>query len=752
MAVPATSKRRWLRGAAAAAVVCGLVGCLQGAVRAASSRGWRVEATANPSITRDTSPGAVSCSSASACTDVGSYLTPSGASFPLALRWNGVGWVRQAPAAPSDSSFLYGVSCPSTGECLAVGSTGENLLVEGWNGSRWSLQSPAAPASGTDPIFTTVSCASTTYCLAGGFVMAGGGVTPLSETWNGTTWSDTSPPAPFGSNNSSFNDVACQAVNDCIAVGSYLDSSDVMQPFAEVWDGTSWTPESAPLPNGAAGGIFFSVSCPPLGGCYVVGEQEHGHPVSITALAEEWNGTAWTILQPSTPHKVSSLQLNSVSCSASSACTAVGQANTDTVETPVVERWNGSSWTLQSAPVEQGDVQANLQGVSCATSSDCVALGIASDPIAAAGVAIADVWNGRDWRSTTPPDPPAGENVLAGVSCAGRSECGAVGTYVDSYGDNTALAEAWSGTSWRGQTTAEPKGATSANLNGISCASTDLCLAVGGYSDVNGTAKTLAEKWSRGSWAVDTTPTIKGSQSATLTGVSCPVPSRCTAVGSYLDAASVNVVVAERLEGHTWSLQRAKDPRSSPVSILDAVSCPTTGSCMAVGRYQASSTLLALSESWTAKGWKLDSPAPVPGTTFAQLSSVSCSAASACTAVGYMDVNKKIHVLIERWNGSKWIEQHGAPLSVQGAELWGVDCAAAKSCTAVGSVPAAGGPVPLIEQWNGTRWTRASSPLPRNAESAGLNAVSCSATLQCTAVGTYGDQFGDVETFAEREG
>jgi hypothetical protein len=55
--------------------------------------------------------------------------------------------------------------------------------------------------------------------------------------------------------------------------------------------------------------------------------------------------------------------------------------------------------------------------------------------------------------------------------------------------------------------------------------------------------------------------------------------------------------------------------------------------------------------------------------------------------------------LIAFWNGSGWSSQH-SPL-VRG-DLDGVSCTTATACTAVGL---AHGGHPLIERWNGTSWS-----------------------------------------------
>jgi hypothetical protein len=144
----------------------------------------------------------VSCASAVACAAVGSVLSPSGEDFPLAESWNGAHWVVRATPNPSgsESSGLYGVSCPSaTSKCTAVGFYQDNLtgpsftLAEAWNGTHWSLQPTPNPAGTTGSILFGVSCVSATACTAVGDAQTKTKAELLAESWNRTNWSITDP-------------------------------------------------------------------------------------------------------------------------------------------------------------------------------------------------------------------------------------------------------------------------------------------------------------------------------------------------------------------------------------------------------------------------------------------------------------------------------------------------------------------------------------------------------------------------------
>jgi hypothetical protein len=88
---------------------------------------------------------AVSCSSAR-CTAVGPlHVYGNG---DLVERWDGTTWVAQNTPDPSDD-ILYGVSCSSAKACTAVGSQGFGVtavtLAEAWTGTTWVVEQGLSP-------------------------------------------------------------------------------------------------------------------------------------------------------------------------------------------------------------------------------------------------------------------------------------------------------------------------------------------------------------------------------------------------------------------------------------------------------------------------------------------------------------------------------------------------------------------------------------------------------------------------------
>ncbi len=339
------------------------------------------------------------------------------------------------------------------------------------------------------------------------------------------------------------------------------------------------------------------------------------------------------------------------------------------------------------------------------------------------------------WHVQATPNPPgAAISVLSSVSCPhGAVTCTAVGSSSRTPSTSTrVLAERWDGTRWRIQPTTTPAG-TSDTMYGVSCASSNACVAVGSAFHLTSRHTTpLAESWNGSVWRVLATPTV--GSTAWLTAVACSAPSACTGVGVFHDAAGTQALV-ERWNGTSWRLQAAARPATS--TQLEGVSCPGATTCVAVGSQSAGSTR-PLAESWNGTRWQAQTVPMPSGATGGYLSAVSCSSPSACTGTG-TDFRPGGITLAERWNGTSWrVQATPNPsdwrLSFRSTELDGVACASASTCTASGEYAPHGSAAYFVETWNGRAWTLVTVPHPAGYQHGALLSMSCS-TTRCTAVG-----------------
>jgi hypothetical protein len=352
---------------------------------------------------------AVACPAATDCVAVGYSGTPHSQAALIEL-WNGKSW--QAVAAPlpknTFSSSLDGISCTSGSECTAVGDalnvkTGfiEPLIVKG-SGSAWSVVPNPGLEAGSGAMLDSVSCASATACLAVGENLTGAGLA-RAEQWNGKRWVTLSPPSPSNSTTVGLDDVSCSAAAACMVVGFYQLGGDELT-LAEAWNGKQWTIDQTP---GGSQAAFASVSCVSAAACIAVGESATA-TTSQVAFAASWNGKAWTATAAKAPAGRVTPELDGVSCTSASACIAVGMTSQDTIvnptEAPLAETWNGSAWTLVD-PAASAHGSQVLSAVGTAGRSTAIAVGNAENVITGEQQTLAERWSGTAWTALSTPNP-----------------------------------------------------------------------------------------------------------------------------------------------------------------------------------------------------------------------------------------------------------------------------------------------------------------------------------------------------------
>jgi hypothetical protein len=85
---------------------------------------------------------------------------------------------------------------------------------------------------------------------------------------------------------------------------------------------------------------------------------------------------------------------------------------------------------------------------------------------------------------------------------------------------------------------------------------------------------------------------------SSLNGVSCASASACTAVGDY-NNGTTGVTLAERWTGTTWSIQHTPNPTGASFILMTGVSCTSASACTAVGGYNNRTAGVTLAERWT---------------------------------------------------------------------------------------------------------------------------------------------------------
>ncbi len=322
--------------------------------------------------------------------------------------------------------------------------------------------------------------------------------------------------------------------------------------------------------------------------------------------------------------------LNGVSCASPTDCTAVGdyyQAASGP-QLSLVERWNGTAWRVEGSP--SVGRASTLDSVSCPSAASCAAVG-----------SLILGWNGVTWKVELRSSP------FVSVSCITPSWCMAVG--VSSGG--APESGYWNGAKWKLKPMPRPRHpAQHITLAEVSCTEQRFCMAVGDYSygvgampSTGARDRTLAERWNGSSWQVVLSVDVASWDQ--LSAISCTSSRACTAVGS---SASQQFALAERWNGSRWNTERVPNVNRIGYTRLTAVSCGSVSACMALGTYNGG--IMAIAESWNGVAWKLHPmPSPPQSAPYVQLDGLSCTGPDACVAVGTDG-----STLAEIWTDAHW--------------------------------------------------------------------------------------------------
>ena len=342
--------------------------------------------------------------------------------------------------------------------------------------------------------------------------------------------------------------VSCPRAKLCIAVGRHATRHG-QAPFAERWNGGSWTIQTIPAPK-ASDAFLVSVTCPSAKDCTAVGGEANSRK-QFGPLAEQWNGHRWRVTQRGDPAGITAGTLFSVSCARANNCVAAGMWQGRKRNVTLSERWNGHSWKrLTAVKVPRS---AALTGVHCTSTNFCMAVGEIASPGRPGEVALAETLTNGAWhRVATPPVPGSSLAIFNDTWCSNRSFCLAVGQSQGA--SNAAIAANWAGSGWTLQSSLD---APNQILLGISCNSSALCMAVG-----SGVTRPVSQQWTGTGWTPQATAHISGTAFASLHQVSCPTATRCIAVGARTNGGlgAIGKPLAEEWNGVSWRVLRTPSP------------------------------------------------------------------------------------------------------------------------------------------------------------------------------------------------
>jgi len=345
------------------------------------------------------------------------------------------------------------------------------------------------------------------------------------------------------------------------------------------------------------------------------------------------------------------------------------------------------------------------------------------------------------------PEPVVGAEPgpLLALSCPTPSLCVAAGRYnqIAASARPTAGQAAWS--TYSGPIAeyvgppappGAPPNSPAPDIKGVSCPTSELCVAVTGFGDINTSEDPLggAAAWSHIS--IDA-----GEFNVHLEGVSCPTPSFCVAVSGGPKAHNNPRTSGKVLTSHnpTGDAAAWHETQLDPSFDLRGVSCSSPSLCLAVG--QNGAMLVSTNPDGPPSAWRnLDSPGGP-----AHLQGVDCVPGLCLAGNTGGNILSSVEPSAQ---SSQWIARNGGG----SVAITGISCSSASRCLAVdnnGDVLTSTDPAGGAEAWS-FRNVLPYVPKPEYEPSLnGMFAVSCPSTELCAIAAADGTVLTSTDPFAE---
>ena len=405
--------------------------------------------------------------------------------------------------------------------------------------------------------------------------------------------------------------VACPAIAKCEVLGEYQTPAGLNEDLISTQHGTTWSTVVAPLPSGgieAANLGPYQLRCTGLGDC--IGTSLYESSTSIAAdILIEFKGRWSAIAMPMPANAIHSSfpTIDFMACPRLGACVIVGTyaARSGLTEGLIVREVNGR-FVAGQAPVPGGlDHGSALDSVACEGASTCVAAGDYVTPSGSTEpLFVTD--SAGSLRASVAPLPPnaaaAPSAEVEGVSCASASICVALGSYEDAAGDRVGFIDTSSSGQWVATAMPSPAGASaldpSPEIDAVACKAGYFCLAVGHYTDSSGNVQGLVLMEEAGIWLASMMPGTTDTN-VIMHSVACVSATSCAATGHY-DAGGAQFGYLLTLSGSTLSGTVSPMPPNAnpnPESDLGFVACPWLATCVATGVYSDGDAQLPLALS-----------------------------------------------------------------------------------------------------------------------------------------------------------
>jgi len=198
-------------------------------------------------------------------------------------------------------------------------------------------------------------------------------------------------PAP--NSHVALSGAAAGSPTDLWAVGIQLDLGPA-QPLTEHWDGRSWTAVPAPVGLWTISAYLGAVSAAGSLDLWAVGAGKSVGTEDRT-LIEHWDGSAWTIIaSPNVGERTN--HLTALDVLAANDAWAVGFYQQASSLLALTEHWDGKVWSVVPGVNPAAGINS-LAAVSGTSPSDVWAVGFRRESDAVLPQALIEHWDGHHW-------------------------------------------------------------------------------------------------------------------------------------------------------------------------------------------------------------------------------------------------------------------------------------------------------------------------------------------------------------------
>jgi hypothetical protein len=254
----------------------------------------------------------------------------------------------------------------------------------------------------------------------------------------------------------------------------------------------------------------------------------------------------------------------------------------------VIERWNGTKWSLFPAPKFGKKDQANVFAMTSSSANDVWAIGSLVNLGTGLVSPLFEHWNGTAWTATT---GESSNEFLFGASADATNDAWAVGFNVSD--SITTSAMHWDGTNWKRVATPNVGEGTN-KLNAVLALAPNDVWAVGFSTPVappkQAATLTLIEHFDGASWTVVPSPKVgpnSVNQSNRLLGLTANSANDIWAFGSNFaaDGSGHQMTLLLHWDGTSWTIASSPSPTKSgfPCDLLWAGVVPAPGDVWILG-------------------------------------------------------------------------------------------------------------------------------------------------------------------------